>query len=69
MLKTLDEHNKIARELLPIPNGIKCPECDKQGNISELEDDPHAPILMTYPCQIKIDCRVCEFTSYRVTWR
>jgi hypothetical protein len=67
MLKSLDEHNKEMRwGLKDPPNGIKCPECEKNGNIVELVDALRAPVVLTHPPQIQIYCNECQFVDWRV---
>lgn len=69
MLKDLDEYNKEARESLMrgFPNGIKCPECEKNGSITELLDNIKAPLVLTHPAQMQVYCLVCGFIGYRIT--
>ena len=65
-LKTLEEHNKEAREKYSKrqesqPNGIACPECG-----GELVDDDSGMSLMSNPPQKNVICLCGGYRGYRV---
>jgi hypothetical protein len=69
-LKSLKDHNKERLESYwrdmgddsPVPNGISCPECEK-----ELMDTNPLTVLLTYPPKKSIHCESCGYKGYRVS--
>ncbi len=67
-MKTLDEHNKQAREWhidlnsqRDMPNGIACPKCG-----GELVDVDRGRVLASNPPQYDVKCPACGYRGYRV---